>query len=308
MNKNNFLIAGLMISIACVDDFTDANPPRQLDAPGVTISATTTANLVVQSVPVNPFQNNYEAFVGYGSTGQITVNVLRAPGKVSSVSVEPSIPEYGTVAIDEASVSALNGKDAGTFNFTYTPSISLPNTADRRFDLVVMVTDSQLNTKTGESSPKTTTLTVPTTMAKGGCFSNGIVAMNYRVTAASGNLDGNVPYTLADIEADHGGPMVVTVTQVRAGRYTFNEITGGIWPVYYSGRANPALDIDLCNTSIVGHEGSVTAGAGTATARIFTITGTSNTDGTITINWSYARVTGATPANPAKGTYTLSPL
>ena len=88
----------------------------------------------------------------------------------------------------------------------------------------------------------------------------------------------------------------------------FNEITGGVWPAFYSGRANPALQVDLCGTTISGREGAVTAGAGSATARIFTIAGTQNGDGTITINWSYARVTGVTPANPAKGTYTLGAL
>jgi hypothetical protein len=307
MNKNIFLIGSLLILVACVDDFTEANPPRQLDAPALTISATTNANLLVQAVQVNPFQQNYEAFVGYGSSGQFTVTVLRAPGKVNSVSVEPSIPEYGTVAIDEASVTTLHGKEIGTFNFMFTPNAALAGMADRKFDLVVTVTDSQLDTETGESAPRSTTITVPTTMAKG-CFGNGIQAMTYRVTAATGNLDGAVPITLDDIEADFGGPMLVAITKVRAGRYTINEITGGVWPVYYSGRANPALDIDLCGTNIVGHEGAVTAGAGTSTARIFTITGTLNGDGTITINWSYARVTGATPANPAMGTYTLSPL
>jgi hypothetical protein len=308
MKKNNFLMACLLVmATSCVDDFTDANQPRQLDAPAIAISATTTDNLLVQPVPVNPFQNNFEAFVGYGSSAQFTISVLDAPGKVNSVSVVPSIPEYGTVAIDEASVNALKGTEKGNFKFTFTPNAALVGTADRAFNLVITVTDSQADTRTGESAPVTTSITVPTTLAKG-CFAQGIVAATYRVTAASGNLDGAVPFTLEDIEDDNGGPMLVTVTKRRAGRYTFNEITGGVWPLYYSGRANPALDVNLCGSSIVGHEGAVTAGAGTATARKFTITGALNSNGTITINWSYERVTGATPANSAKGTYTLSKL
>ena len=49
-------------------------------------------------------------------------------------------------------------------------------------------------------------------------------------------------------------------------------------------------------------------GAGTAAARTFTITGVLNPDGTIDVTWSYVRNDGATPANPAKGTYTLTPV
>jgi hypothetical protein len=309
MNKNSFLIASMVLfASACVDDFSASNQPHQLDAPGLIVSAPTSDNLLVRAVATNPFQNKYEAYVTYGSEAQLTISVLDAPGKVASVSVTPSIPEFGTVKLDDASAAALTGKEKGEFKFTFTPSTTLSNTADRSLNLVVTVTDAQLDTKSGESSPLSTTLTIATTLAKGGgCFAQGIEAMTYRVTAASGNLDGAAPYTLADLEADNGGPALVTVTKVRPGRYTFDEVTGGIWPVYYSGRANPALDVDLCGTTISGHEGAVTAGSG-STARLFTISGTLNNDGTITISWSYVRISGATPANPARGTYTLSKL
>lgn len=296
-----------LVTIACVDDYTEANQPHQLDAPSLTVSATAGANQLVRQVPVNPFQLNYEAYVGYGGTSEFSVNVQRAPGKVASVNVAPSIPEYGTVTLNDGSVTALAGKTQGAFTFTFTPNPALVGTADRKFDLVITVTDSQLDTRTGESSPQATVVTLPTTMAKAGCFGTGITPMIYRVTSATGNFDGGTTYTIDDIEADLGGPVLVNVSMVRAGRYTFNEISGGIWPVYYSSRANPALDIDLCGTTITGHEGAVTAGSGT-TARLFTITGTLNDNGTITINWSYVRTNGSTPASPAMGTYTLSPL
>lgn len=306
MTKNSFLLTSiLLLAAGCVDDFTASNPKPQLDAPGIIASAPISDNLLVRAVATNPFQNKYEAYVTYGSEAQLTISVLDAPGKVASVSVEPSIPEFGTVKLDDASVATIKGKEKGEFKFTFTPSTTLANTADRSLNLVVTVTDAQLDTKSGESSPLSTTLTIATTLAKGsGCLAQGIEAMTYRVTAASGNLDGAVPYTIEDLEADNGGPALVTVTKVRPGRYTFNEITGGIWPVYYSGRANPALDVDLCGTTIIGHEGAVTAGG----IRKFTISGTLNSDGTITINWSYVRISGATPADPAKGTYTLSKL
>jgi hypothetical protein len=306
MTKNSFLLTSiLLLTIGCVDDFTASNPKPQLDAPGIIASGAISDDLLVRAVATNPFQNRYEAYITYGSVAQLTISVLDAPGKVATVSVTPSIPEFGSVKLDDASVAALTGKENGEFKFTFTPSATLPDMVDRSLNLVVTITDAQLDTKSGESSPLSTTLTIATTLAKGSsCFAQGIEAMTYRVTAASGNLDGAIPFTIEDLESDNGGPALVTVTKVRPGRYTFNEATGGIWPVYYSGRANPALDVDLCGTTIIGHEGAVTAGG----IRKFTINGTLNNDGTITINWSYVRVTGATPADPAKGTYTLSKL
>jgi hypothetical protein len=135
----------------------------------------------------------------------------------------------------------------------------------------------------------------------------------YVVTAASGNLDGGGAYTLEDLEADFGEAIHVEITEDSPGRFTMDEVTGGVWPTYYSGRANPALGIELCGTTIGGIEGEVTAGAGTANARTFTIDGTDNGDGTITITWSYKRndqtqdgEPDTTPANPAMGTYTLT--
>jgi hypothetical protein len=308
MNKNIFLFAGFFLLISCVDDYTDANKPHQLDAPWIVLSATSNPDLLVQTIPVNAFQNRQDAFVGYGSVAQFVLNVVSAPGRVSNVSVSVSIPEYGSIAIDEASVNSLKGQTSGNFSFSFTPNPLLAGTADRRFDLVITVSDSQLDTKSGESAPLTSIITVPTTISKSGCLNSAIVPMSYKVVEATGNLDGAVPFTLQDIEDDLGAPVLVTVTRVRPGRYTLNEITGGIWPAFYSGRANPALDINLCGTTISGHEGAVTAGAGTAAARLFTITGTLNNDGTITINWSYVRLSGSTPTNPAMGTYKLAPL
>lgn len=289
---------------ACVDDYTEFNPPRRLDAPVLRVNSTASGQVIVVT-PVDRFSNANTAYVEYGTPVEFTISVIKAPGKFSSVTVVPSIPEFGTVTVDNTSVAALVGKDIGQFKFTFTPNPNLPNEADRSLNLVVTVTDSQLD-EDGQPNPKTTTLTLPTNIVS--CVSQGVPAGVYQVTAASGNLDGGAAYTLDDIEADAGADIFVTVTKVKPGRYTLNEVTGGIWPTYYGGRANPALRVDLCGADIVGHAGEVTAGAGTAAARTFTLSGEYNDDGTIDITWSYVRNDGATPANPAKGTYTLTPV
>lgn len=304
--KNSYLLAILLLFIAvtsCVDDYTDANPPHQLDAPSLRLSAAG-GNHVLSTVPVNPYQNTYEVLQQYGGAVEYTVSVIDAPGKVGSVTVTGA-DELGSISIDDASLAALIGQEQGAFKFTFTPSNTLPDQADRLFNITINVSDSQ-TTLDGEAAPKTTTMTVPTTLVK--CISNGLEEGIYAVTAASGNLDGNVPFTLDDLKADGGvDEILVEVTMDRAGLYTVDEVTGGVWPVYYSGRANPALKIDLCGSTISGHEGDLTAGSAPGPLRTFTIDGDLNSDGSVDITWSYERSDGApTPAGAAKGTYTMA--
>lgn len=305
MNKVLLYILGLLLTVSCVDDYTDANPAHLLDAPFLRVSGNG-SNQIVQTVPVNAYQNNYRAYAQYGGAVEFTVSVVDAPGRVASVSVVPSVPDFGTVALNESTVSSLVGQEKGEFKFTFTPNPALPDASDRSMNLVISVSDSQLN-EVGESAAKTTILTLPTNLVS--CLSTGIEDGTYVVTEASGNLDGGDPFTLDDLLTDAGvDAITVSLEQARPGLYTMDEVTGGVWPVYYSGRANPALKVDLCGNTILGHEGDVTAGSEPGPLRKFDIAGTVNENGTITITWSYERLDAGTPDSPASGTYTLSKL
>lgn len=300
MKKISLIIfAFLMIAVACVDDFTDANPPPRLDAPNLRITASGETQRIVVT-PIDRFQNAYQGYVAYGGEREFTVNVIDAPGLVDAISVVPSVPDFGSAVLNGATVTAIKGQAVGSFKFTFTPNAALPDMSDRNLNLVVTVSDSQQD-QNGEGNPKITTLTLPVRMAQ--CLTQGLSG-KYKVTEASGNLDGDVPYTLVDLVADAGADIEVLIEEVFPGRYTIDEVTGGIWPVYYPGRANPAVGVDLCATTVAGHEGNLEVGG----LRKFTVNGTRNIDGTITITWSYVRIVGATPANPAKGTYTLTPF
>jgi hypothetical protein len=288
---------------SCVDDYTDSNPPHLLDAPTLRISNSEGEGNILTTVTKNPYQYGYAATVPYTSPVTYTVSIIDAPGKIGEISVAASIPEYGTATLDDASVAAIQGKEKGDFNFTFTPNADFSEFPDRVLNLVVTVSDSQKNDK-GEASPLSTTLTMPVTLAK--CTTDDITPGVYMVTAASGELDGGTAYTLDDIVADAGGDIYVQITKVRPGWYTIDEVTGGIWPTYYSTRANPALGVDLCGTEISGHSGAVTTGAGGGAQRKFTINGTLNGDGTIDISWTYVREAGAPPSSYAIGTYTLT--
>jgi hypothetical protein len=306
--KNTYKLVTLLLLgvMSCVDDYTDANPPAKLDAPTLRMSASG-SNQKLETVPANAYQNTYVAYQTYDGPVEYTVSVIDAPGKVGAVSVVSSAPENGTLTIDDASVAGLLGQEQGSFKFTFTPNAALPDFADRPLNLVITVTDSQVS-QDGESAPKTTTLTLPTNLVK--CLNEELEEGLYVVTEAIGNLDGGAVKTLDSLkkEADVD-EILVEVSSDRPGLYTIDEVTGGFWPVYYPGRVNPALKVDLCGTTISGHEGDLSAGELPGPVRTFTIDGTVNGDGTVDITWSYERTDGVpTPANPAKGTYTMTKL
>lgn len=304
MKKLLYLTLLIAVVTGCVDDYTDFNPPAQLDAPHFRVGATG-SNQLIEAVNTNNWQKTYNAYVLYDEPVTFTVSVVDAPGKVGSVSVTGSVPDFGTITPDEASVNSLIGKEQGEFRFTFIPNPDLTNKAseDRPLNLVVNVTDMQLDDK-GADDPKTTTMTIPTIIG-GPCLSAPIPAGNWLVIEASGNLDGGDPFELADLVETAGSQIVVNITRDRPGVYTLDEVTGGVWPVVYDTRAIPELKVNVCGSSITDREGANVAGAGTAAARTFAIDGTVNDDGTITIEWSYVRNDGTTPADPASGTYTL---
>jgi hypothetical protein len=320
--KNIYFLIILSVTFfftGCVDDFTDSNPPDQLDAPFLRIE-TSDANAVVKPLPLN----KYNAFVTYGQPVTFTVTVVDAPGTIGAIDAASSIEEFGTVTVGN-DASALIGKKNGQFTVTFTPSSDLPDTDDRSLNLEVYVTDSQKDDK-GEASPKTTTLTVPLTIGSP-CLSEGISAGTYVVTEASGNLDGGDTYDLSFLtensaSAFAANQIVVVITKDRPGVYTFSEVTGGVWPLtggapedpdngFNIFRSAPEASIDLCDKIITGRSENLVFGDDTEEGNEeveFTVDGTLNDDGTISIDWSYVRTDGNTPATPAMGSYKLTKL
>lgn len=304
MKQTIIFMTVLALAAGCVDDYTEYNASSGLDAPALRISASGD-NQVLEEAVLNNFQTATNAYLTYGAPIEFTVSVVDAPGKIGSITVESSVPEFGTVTVDEASVAALQGQEKGEFRFTFTPSEELPNklSEDKVFNLIVTVSDVQQN-EDGEAASKSTTLTLPTVLGAP-CLSDGILPGAYLVIDASGNLDGGEPFTLESLEADFGEQLVVNITRERPGAFELDDATAGIWPLYYSGRAIPELMVDLCESVITDREGANVTAPGSPAARTFTMNGTNNEDGTITINWSYVRDDGTTPENPAQGTYTL---
>src|SRR5690242_6094977 len=98
MKKIILSIFGLFALVACVDDYTEANPPKRLDAPALRISTTGETQKIV-TIAVDRFQNTYQGYVKYSGDREFTVSVLDAPGRVNEISVVPSVPEFGAITL-----------------------------------------------------------------------------------------------------------------------------------------------------------------------------------------------------------------
>jgi hypothetical protein len=317
----------LFVAGACVDDYTDSNPPHLLDAPTLRLSGEGSSNLIFSTLDgSNPYQKTYAAVVSQSGPSEFTVTVLDAPGKIGDISGSLSVPDFGEVVIDQASANALKGKETGTFKFTFEPSDFGPNYDDGSANIVITVSDTQIDHK-GEEASLSTSLTIPITLRR--CLSTGLATGRYNVIEASGVLDDGTSYDLDDINAaweDMGGtpPFGVTIARPAPGRYTFNDITGGVWRALYfdfdaevEGRNRPAVGLDLCGNSLSTHD-ELTTIQGTepeegeddpfdrASDRKFFADLTVNDDGTIDVEWWYEVVGEEDPSeSPAHGTYKL---
>lgn len=296
--KNLLLItAGLLFMLgACVDDYTDSNPPHKLDAPNVRVSTSGD-----QAAVVPAGLTGFEAYVIYGEPIDFTVSVIDAPGVISAASISSSVEEFGTVELDEASFNAVKGKTSGEFKFTLIPSTELPDMATRTLNVTLTVSDSQLDKK-GESSPLTTSLTIPVSLINGPCVTTGLATGTYKIVAASGthlNTDGDeesftydslIKYSPAAFAAN---TVVVVIDEVRPGVYSFSDVTGGLTSIDYDFPGS--INVNLCGSDLAQRAGANVQGTA------FFAEGTVNTDGTIDITWSWGD-------GPENGSYTLKKL
>ncbi len=313
MKKLIYIIGGLLTMGACtLPDVKKANPPVLLDAAAFNVTPTGDNQAVANGKLGYDGKTIGTSYLVYGTSTDFAIDVTDAPGKVSDVTVSISVPDYITTAnspavpVDASTLAALKGKTTGSTKATVS-IMADPDGVDRSCNLVFNVADSQKDVEAG-GAPKTASLTWPTVLVK--CIGTGIATGKYRVTAASGIGDGtDGSYTLADLEADYGGPVVITITSTRPGLYTLSEASGGFMYDWYLS-TRPALSVDLCNTTVSGHTGAVTSsGKPVVTGSyIFTLNGTLNSDGTISMTWSYVRAAGGTPSPAANGTYTLTKI
>jgi len=294
MKKSIYAYLGVLMVGACtLPDAKEVNPARLKDAPAYSVSA------------VGAGTAGKVTTILFGQTTEFDITVVDAPGKIADVTSSISVPDYATSATDGNSLASLVGQETGTAKVILQPMATPADKKDRSFNFVINVMDSQVDIKTGVPAAKTTSITQSIILTAGPCVSDGIKAGNYSIISASGVLDGGGgTYNLDSLIVWNGlyGPPTVAITSTRSGLFTFSDITAQLWPIYY-GRASPNASVDLCGTVVTGHTGSLTF-----SSRLFTVNGTLNSDGTITITWSYVKTSGTTPNPSANGTYTLKKI
>lgn len=121
--------------VACVDDYQDANPARQLDGPAI-FSVNAAAKSVVA-----------------GGTVSLTANVVDAPGGIASVAAS-AVDEDGDEAGSFTVTNSRSGETKGLVELLY----QAPDGYVGEITITVTVTDAQSPPK--KSAPVTTTIEV----------------------------------------------------------------------------------------------------------------------------------------------------
>jgi hypothetical protein len=131
------MLITLVFAFGCeYEEIEVANP---LDAPAFLLSAEKTE-------------------ITTGETIQLSIQVTDAPGRIDSVAISTS-NDFGTIAIDESSLSAARGNTTGDIDFTFTA----PETNVGVITITVVVFDQQnylVNAQAVEPQSKSTSSTI----------------------------------------------------------------------------------------------------------------------------------------------------
>ncbi len=261
-----FLSAGFLAS--CVDDYTDANPPVQLDGPAPYISFVGTE--IVESASGST--RDY-TWVENNGTARVEVNIVDAPGLIDSVSVSLSniqIPGlWGSVTFE--GFEAVKGQSTGTFTVVYNaPNLDAESPfAVANEDIVITVYDAQDPRKRIDIN---TVPTFRTQFSRGSdCFSTINLVGFYR--AVSSGFDAETSSNYTDL-VDTVEVYLRTNGRESPGFYRLSDGSFGLYPA--QGFTNNFVSFEVCGNEITDSEEEF--------AGLFT--GSINEDGSWTASWS----------------------
>lgn len=242
------VLALITMTVGCVDEYYEANPPRLLDAP------------FIHSVTVS------EDTITDNTSTQITANIVDAPGVIDSIAVS-AVDElnqpFGTVEI----IEDPSGQTSGNLVLRYTA----PDDRGALVTICLEVFDKQRN-HLGELSRKGSGQKCEDVFV----FCPSDLGGTYNTIASGdfGDGEGGSAGTYSDLES------TVTFTDLGAGIYDVDDITFGLYPVGYGDDAPSGIVIDNCST-LVGDPDNTDQYNDP-----ITINGQVNADGTLTLTWS----------------------
>lgn len=265
------LVVVALITQSCVDDYNDANMAPQLDAPYGFVQETLSEDAYYA---FDVEEDDYFNFIKSGSTAQILIEIVDAPGVLDSVAVSLSnIVQVDPLGSASASLEGAAGQQTGTVVVSYTAGEILDLE-----QMTVTVFDRQ-------DPPKQTSFVIAPfwTVDATACFptSRDIDEKVYRSTTTmvtdseSDPLDEDYPGEIdrlfhvvefsinSDIGASHPGFM--TISDASFGLFELQGFS-----------ALEEVVIEICDGNIVSADGDVAPG----------FSGTINEDGTINITWT----------------------
>lgn len=255
--KYLILVIPIIGLIGCVDDYQDANPPRQLDAPagflseptGDVIKATNTGGTTLLFIP---------------RSGQIifSVGIVDAPGLLDSASatlsnsVQPE--DLGSITADLG--SAL-GTEGGSVTWTY-----VADTIPGDENVVLSVSD-------GQNPPKTTQFTVSEAVriADTDCFSNEDLVGFYSTVSSGFDAENGEDYEDLESTVEF---RINTGSVNHPGLYRLTDGSFGLYGL--QGFSGNFINVEVCGSEILNADEEFENN----------FSGSIDGDGTITIVWS----------------------
>jgi hypothetical protein len=243
-----------------VDDYTDANPPKQKDAPAGFITNLGGAAIIDTETSGTSF-----IYVPKSSTITFDVDVVDAPGLIGAVSATAS----KSLGVFDYNLLESAGKEQGQVKISYTTGTvfsSGTSTAGNE-TISILVKDTQEPPKSSSAiRPAFTLKTVNAT-----CFSSKPLVGFY--TAVTSGFD-------SETGSDYSSLTAEVEFRINAGGvnhpglYRLTDGSFGLYPE--QGFANNFINVTVCGNQIVDADEEFNG----------KFSGTLNSDGTITINWS----------------------
>jgi hypothetical protein len=256
------VLAAALIVTSCVDDYQDANPPLAKDGPFFKLSAG--GDVLETEEDGN--------FLGANSNLVLTLSVISCEGLIDSVGVVVS-DTFGIATVDQASLNAVRGQKSGEIQVIFASPDEVDEEVDITLDVTLYDGQEELEWNGGVVEyRKSSTESYDVTLVA--CTSTGL-AGTYTTLASGffgegGGVQGDA-YT--DLASE------ITITEIRPGQYRINDMSFGLYPVGY-GDVSPVGDVNLCGNEISDRGGTDRYGDP------FTINGTLNADGTLSIQWN----------------------
>ncbi|MGF1637619.1 MAG: hypothetical protein ACFCUU_11150 [Cyclobacteriaceae bacterium] len=225
------IIAAMFMGIiSCVDDASDANPPRPLDGPFFSLTAA--GDLLDLG--------DDGLFLAAGQMVEFSIKVVDCPGGIEEMQVALSNEQAGSIEVDPATFNAVKGKTKGDFKVFFTAAEELSDDLELEISFTL---------KDGQESIDWFGKTIDNQKAHEEVFVFQLVTCTTSGLAGTYNSMASGTYFYGDIEYYEDLPYVVEITEIRPGLYRLSDMSFGVYREIYN-IGTPSGRINLCGDQI----------------------------------------------------------